>query len=136
MEKCSVHVCTLGVYARGHCQRHYREYLQYDADRPQCSVDGCTTAAACRTYCRRHYRRWLRHGDPTYLSRYRGEEPTPHDRITYAGWHRNTIPMPTIDLDVQRRYVAQNERDGYLMSPEYLAAVRSWRGESLDIAAD
>ncbi len=137
MKVCSVHGCERDVYARGRCSSHYREHLRYDPDRLRCSADFCTRAATYRTYCEKHYRRWRRHGDPNVvILPYFGEHPTPHDRITYAGWHRNTIPMPTINLDVQRRYVAQNERDGYLASPEYLAAVRAWSGPDHALAAD
>jgi len=57
-----------------------------------------------------------------------GEAATPHDELTYEGWHRDMIPMPTIDLSIQLRYAAQNERDGHLRDAEYIASVAAWRG--------
>mgnify|MGYP000920210555 CR=1 len=69
------------------------------------------------------------------------EDPTPHADLTYAGWHRDMQPLSTLARvasheAAQRRYAAQNERDGYLTDPEYLAAVRAWRGGEASVVAD
>ncbi len=79
----------------------------------------------------------------TRLGRYHtSESPTPHDLLTFTisqaelnVWRRATRPIRAKHATIQRRYAAQNERDGYLKDPTYIAAVREWRGDTA-IAAD
>ncbi len=145
MKVCSVTTCNRRVLAMGLCGAHYqRSRLGRPMDTPigkytyfrpaTCTVPGCNAIHRGLNYCRKHYARFARHGDPLMVV-HQDVPPTPHDQITYDGWHRNMLPMPTIDLSVQRRYAAQNERDGYLTDPSYIAAVRDWRGDTA-MAAD
>lgn len=65
---CSVPDCDRDAYARGHCERHYRQLLRRGQVVPDwapltCSVDTCTRKAVTRGLCHGHYVRWSRTGD-------------------------------------------------------------------------
>lgn len=65
---CEAAGCDRAVYARGHCERHYRQLLRHGevaADwAPQtCAVRSCDRKAVTRGYCHGHYLRWSRTGD-------------------------------------------------------------------------
>lgn len=65
---CAAAECERPVYARDHCERHYRQLLrrgQVTADRApvECAVPGCGRRAVTRGYCHGHYLRWSRQGD-------------------------------------------------------------------------
>lgn len=71
------------------------------------------------------------------------EEPTPHDQLDFTisptelhVWFRSTRRVRANHEAARRSYAAQNERDGYLSDPEYIAAVAAWHAAPLDIAAD
>ena len=60
--------CERPVYARAHCERHYRQLLRRGAVRPEaaadtCAVEGCDRRAVTRGWCHGHYLRWNRTGD-------------------------------------------------------------------------
>lgn len=73
-EICSVEGCEEKYYARGWCQRHYRQQharglppLVVDKrhrERNRCAVLGCNKQARARGWCGTHYARWRLHGDP------------------------------------------------------------------------
>ena len=65
---CAAGACERGVYARGYCERHYRQVLrsgEVQADRAprECAVPGCGRKAVTRGWCHGHYLRWSRQGD-------------------------------------------------------------------------
>jgi hypothetical protein len=65
---CAVPDCPTPIYARGHCERHYRQLLRSGQVRPDpaptpCAADGCGRRAVTRGWCHGHYLRWSRHGD-------------------------------------------------------------------------
>lgn len=65
---CQAAGCGAGTYAKGWCERHYRQVLrtgQVRADpgeRP-CAVASCGRRAVTRGWCHGHYLRWHRTGD-------------------------------------------------------------------------
>jgi hypothetical protein len=64
---CALPACETAVYARGHCERHYRQLLRTgrvvdDPTPGECAVDGCDRAAVTRGWCHGHYLRWIRTG--------------------------------------------------------------------------
>lgn len=68
MRECAVDECQKEVYAKGHCERHYRQRLRRGAVRPEavrsaCLVTGCERPAVTRGWCHGHYLRWARGGD-------------------------------------------------------------------------
>jgi hypothetical protein len=65
---CQAAGCTRGPYARGFCERHYRQQLRHGAVVPDraptaCSVQACGRRAVTRGWCHGHYLRWSRGGD-------------------------------------------------------------------------
>lgn len=65
---CSAPACDRPRYARGHCERHYRQLLRSGALRPEpaaqvCAVVACTRTAVTRGWCHGHYLRVQRTGD-------------------------------------------------------------------------
>lgn len=65
---CAAAECDGATYARGHCERHYRQLLRRGEVRPDpaplaCAVDGCDRRAVTRGWCHGHYLRWQRNGD-------------------------------------------------------------------------
>ncbi len=65
---CSDAGCTRAAYARGHCERHYRQLLrtgqvQLDRAPTTCAVETCDRKAVTRGWCHGHYLRWSRQGD-------------------------------------------------------------------------
>lgn len=65
---CQVAGCGRSAYARGHCERHYRQELRSGAVQPDpapvdCAVSGCGRKAVTRGWCHGHYLRWSRTGD-------------------------------------------------------------------------
>ena len=65
---CEAPNCERGVYARGHCARHYKQLLRHGQVQPDrapalCAVDGCGRRAVTRGWCHGHYLRWSRTGD-------------------------------------------------------------------------
>lgn len=60
--------CERPVYARGHCERHYRQLLRHGQIQPDrapqvCAVPECGRKAVTRGWCHGHYLRWSRTGD-------------------------------------------------------------------------
>jgi hypothetical protein len=60
--------CERAVYARGYCERHYRQQLRTGEVQPDrapaaCAVPGCGRRAVTRGWCHGHYLRWSRTGD-------------------------------------------------------------------------
>jgi hypothetical protein len=108
-----------------------------------CIVAGCDRSDIRGWgWCSLHYQRWYKHQDPkATLRRGRPKDlpPTPHDELTYDGWHRFTTPLPPLEAihnTHRATYAAQNERDGYTTDPAYIAAVAAWRADDLTLAAD
>ena len=107
-----------------------------------CTIRGCRKPIWARWLCGMHYQRMARKGttdDRAFLGTWRTtDNPTPHDEITNAGWFRDMQPMPAPDAHIaaQRRYAAQNERDGYTTDAEYLRCVALWHQSELAQAAD
>jgi hypothetical protein len=65
---CAADACDRPLYARGHCERHYRQLLrmgsiQPDRSRQACAVPSCERPATARGWCSGHYQRWTRTGD-------------------------------------------------------------------------
>lgn len=65
---CAAAGCDRGVYARGHCSRHYKQLLRHGEVQPDrapalCAVGGCERVAVTRGWCHGHYLRWTRTGD-------------------------------------------------------------------------
>lgn len=65
---CGAAGCERRVYARGYCERHYRQVLRSGAVQPdrapaECAVPGCGRKAVTRGWCHGHYLRWSRTGD-------------------------------------------------------------------------
>jgi len=65
---CQAAGCGRQAYARGYCERHYRQELRTGAVRPDpaptgCAVTGCGRTAVTRGWCHGHYLRWSRVGD-------------------------------------------------------------------------
>lgn len=65
---CEAPLCARMSYAKGHCERHYRQLLRTastrEAARPQeCAVPPCERRAVTRGWCHGHYLRWSRTGD-------------------------------------------------------------------------
>lgn len=65
---CEIDGCDRVVYARGWCERHYRQVLRRGAVRPDrrptcCAVASCDRPSMTRGWCHGHYLRWLRTGD-------------------------------------------------------------------------
>ena len=65
---CGAAGCDRTVYARGYCERHYRQVLRSGAVQPdrapaECAVPGCGRKAVTRGWCHGHYLRWSRTGD-------------------------------------------------------------------------
>lgn len=68
MTACAAAACDRGTYARGYCERHYRQVLRAGDVRPDpapegCAVEGCDRKAVTRGWCHGHYLRWSRTGD-------------------------------------------------------------------------
>lgn len=66
--QCSEVDCDKAAYARGYCERHYRQLLrtgQVRVDRAptSCAVEACDRKAVTRGWCHGHYLRWSRQGD-------------------------------------------------------------------------
>lgn len=66
--ECQDSGCDRTAYARGHCERHYRQLLRHGEVRPDpaptgCAVEGCDRRAVTRGWCHGHYVRWNRTGD-------------------------------------------------------------------------
>jgi hypothetical protein len=66
--RCGAAGCEGRVYARGHCERHYRQLLRTgdvvpDRAPVECAVPGCGRKAVTRGWCHGHYLRWSRTGD-------------------------------------------------------------------------
>ena len=66
MESCAA--CDRPVYARGHCERHYRQLLRRGRLSPDrlpapCAAQDCDRVAVTRGWCHAHYLRWVRAGD-------------------------------------------------------------------------
>ena len=65
---CQAAGCERRPYARGYCERHYRQELRTGAVQPdtapaECAVPGCGRKAVTRGWCHGHYLRWSRSGD-------------------------------------------------------------------------
>ncbi len=67
---CTVDDCDRRIYARGHCERHYRQLLRRGsipaAPAPppvNCKVQTCERRAVTRGWCHGHYLRWRRTGE-------------------------------------------------------------------------
>lgn len=65
---CDTGGCERTAYARGLCQRHYRQQLRSGEVHPDrapaaCAVPGCGRRAVTRGWCHGHYLRWSRQGD-------------------------------------------------------------------------
>lgn len=65
---CPAPDCGRPVYARGHCERHYRQLLRTGEIAPDrtpapCAVESCDRRAVTRGWCHGHYLRWSRQGD-------------------------------------------------------------------------
>jgi hypothetical protein len=65
---CAAGGCERPHYARGYCERHYRQVLrtgdvQPDRAPSECAVEGCGRKAVTRGWCHGHYLRWSRQGD-------------------------------------------------------------------------
>ncbi|MFP5220514.1 MAG: HNH endonuclease [Actinomycetes bacterium] len=65
---CPAAGCDRKVYARGWCERHYRQVLRRGEVQPdrapaECAVLGCGRKAVTRGWCHGHYLRWSRTGD-------------------------------------------------------------------------
>lgn len=66
---CEAPDCERPVYARGHCERHYRQLLRRGSLTPErraartCRAEGCDRLAVTRGWCHVHYLRWVRTGD-------------------------------------------------------------------------
>ncbi len=65
---CAAPECVESVYARGYCERHYRQLLRTGSVRPdaapaRCAVHGCDRVAEARGWCHGHYLRWVRSGE-------------------------------------------------------------------------
>lgn len=65
---CEAAGCERDVYARGYCERHYRQVLRSGDVQPDraprvCAVEGCGRKAVTRGWCHGHYLRWSRQGD-------------------------------------------------------------------------
>ena len=65
---CKVEDCSRPVYAREHCERHYRQILRRGRIRVEkppavCTVANCRRRAVTRGLCHGHYLRWHRTGD-------------------------------------------------------------------------
>jgi hypothetical protein len=65
---CEAAGCDRGIYARGHCSRHYKQLLRHGLVLPDrapaaCAVDACGRRAVTRGWCHGHYLRWSRTGD-------------------------------------------------------------------------
>lgn len=63
---CSATDCERAVYARDHCERHYRQLLRTGAlsvqrrEERTCAVSACPRRAVTRGWCHAHYLRWVR----------------------------------------------------------------------------
>lgn len=58
---CPVEGCGSSVYARGMCNKHYRQFLLSRPGRNICSVEGCDKTVWAKNLCKNHYisdRRW------------------------------------------------------------------------------
>lgn len=65
---CEAPGCDRGVYARKHCERHYRQLLRSGQIAPDlaplaCAVESCGRQAVTRGWCHGHYLRVSRTGD-------------------------------------------------------------------------
>jgi hypothetical protein len=65
---CAAAGCDRRHYARGYCERHYRQVLRTGDVQPDrapavCAVEGCGRKAVTRGWCHGHYLRWSRQGD-------------------------------------------------------------------------
>lgn len=65
---CDAPGCDRGVYARQHCERHYRQLLRTGQVAPDlaplsCAVESCDRQAVTRGWCHGHYLRVSRTGD-------------------------------------------------------------------------
>ncbi len=65
---CAELTCDRAPYAKGHCERHYRQLLRSGTVRADpvsqsCAVDDCDRVAITRGWCHGHYLRWSRQGD-------------------------------------------------------------------------
>lgn len=87
---CQAGGCERAAYARGFCERHYRQELRTGSVQPdraptECAVEGCGRKAVTRGWCHGHYLRWSRTGDV------RAEVPLArpvNDTCTVAGCER------------------------------------------------
>ncbi len=75
MSTCAVPDCPRDTYARGHCEKHYRQLLRRGQLSPArlaartCRAGTCERPSVTRGWCHAHYLRWVRTGDA------RPEEP-------------------------------------------------------------
>jgi hypothetical protein len=139
MKTCTVDGCERPAHTRMLCKAHYWRSLQgkslaqpvraYTHYRPQtCTVNGCSLPHRAYGYCNIHYLRWKKHGDPMMVmvgGRTPDMPPTPHDKLTYDGWNRNTTPMSPLSAThyiTADQIKIQNERDGIQRDP----AMRAW----------
>lgn len=57
--------CSVGGYARGWCQKHYRtHYNNGTFNKKICYIEGCGKHAAVKKLCKMHYGRLLTRGEP------------------------------------------------------------------------
>ena len=89
MTSCTAAACDRSAYARGYCERHYRQVLRAGDVRPDpapraCAVDDCDRRAVTRGWCHGHYVRWSRTGDV----RRRAPAPVDADACVHPGCER------------------------------------------------
>lgn len=68
MGVCQVDGCGARLYAKGLCEKHYRQVRRHGSVQPDpgvadCAVEGCDRRAVTRGWCHGHYLRWSRTGD-------------------------------------------------------------------------
>ena len=140
MKTCTIEGCVRPHVARGYCATHYRHWMLAATHRPRCVVEGCDRALMGNGLCEMHLSRMRTYGFPlANLPVHYREHPVPHDQLVDAIWHANATPLPPLEAihnAARQRYAAQNERDGYLSDPDYIAAAAAWRSRGERMAAD
>lgn len=73
-KKCSIINCSLKVFARFLCSKHYQLQrrtgttekisTRKNSEKGLCSINNCSSPSLCRTWCSKHYSRWRISGNP------------------------------------------------------------------------
>ncbi len=117
---CDAPGCDRTVYARQHCERHYRQLLRRAVLSPErqeslaCSASPCPRTAVTRGWCHAHYLRWVRTGDSR-----------PHDPLQEPGHPRcgvDACGQPNHARGFCRTHLSRVDSLG---SPEANSPVRS-----------